>query len=64
MHPEFDTDWSGVGLVHVKFVAPGHGVFEDSRDAVRIRPFAPLRDQLQQKHMPRFLPTEGVSRHN
>jgi hypothetical protein len=62
VHPEFDLDWMGIGLVHAKFVAPGHGVFEDSRDAVRIRTFAPLRDQLEQKGYPRFLPTEGVGR--
>ena len=62
VHPEFDLDWMSIGLVHAKFVAAGHGVFEDSRDAVRIRPFAPLRDQLELKGYPRFLPTEGVGR--
>jgi hypothetical protein len=62
VHPEFDLDWNAVGLVHVKFSAPGHGVFEDSRDAVRIRPFAPLRDELQMSTDRRFVPTEGVGR--
>ncbi len=62
VHPEFDLDWLGVGLVHVKFIAPGHGVFEDSRDAVRIRPFAPLRDQLEMNTGRRIVPTEGVGR--
>ncbi len=62
VHPEFDLDWIGVGLVHVKFAAPGHGVFESSYDGVRIRPFAPIRDQLELKGWPRFVPTEGVGR--
>lgn len=62
VHPEFDLDWIGVGLVHVKFAAPGHGVFESSYDGVRIRPFAPLRDRLELKGWPRFLPSEGVGR--
>jgi hypothetical protein len=62
VHPEFDQDWLSMGLVHVKFVAPGHGVFEDSRDAVRIRPFAPNRDYLDTHTGRRFLPTEGVGR--
>jgi hypothetical protein len=62
VHPEFDLDWNAVGLVHVKFTAPGHGIFEDSRDAVRIRPFAPLRDELQMSTGRRFVPTEGVGR--
>ena len=62
VHPEFDLDWNGVGLVHAKLTAPGHGVFEDSRDAVRIRPFAPLRDELQMSAGRRFVPTEGVGR--
>lgn len=62
VHPEFDLDWMSMGLVHARFVAAGHGVFEDSRDAVRIRPYAPLRDQLELKGYPRFLPTEGVGR--
>jgi hypothetical protein len=62
VHPEFDLDWNAVGLVHVKFTAPGHGVFEDSRDAVRIRPFAPLRGELQMSTDRRFVPTEGVGR--
>jgi hypothetical protein len=62
VHPEFDLDWIGVGLVHVKFAAPGHGVFESSYDGVRVRPFAPIRDQLELKGWPRSLPNEGVGR--
>jgi hypothetical protein len=57
-HPEFDTTWSPVGLVHLTLVVPGHGVFHHSEDGVRIRPFAPLRDYLERQTGERFLPTE------
>jgi hypothetical protein len=62
IHPEFDRDTGRFGLVHVRLVAPGHGVFEDSRDAVRIRPFSPLRDHLERNEGGRFLPVESTSR--
>jgi hypothetical protein len=64
VQPELDDDWLAMGLVHVKFTAPGHGIFEDSRDAIRIRPFAPNRDHLDTNTGRRFLPTEGVGRRN
>jgi hypothetical protein len=66
VHPEFDTDWlaSHYGLVHVRLAAPGHGTFDASQDGLRIRPWAPNRDQLELKSIPRFLPTEAVGRHN
>lgn len=57
-HPEFDTNWISHGLVHVRFVVPGHGVFEHSFDGVRVRPYAPLRDALERNGQSRFLPTE------
>lgn len=61
-HPEFATDIGSYGLVHIRLVVPGHGVFEASQDAVRIRQFAPLRDQLQQTTGERFLPNERTGR--
>jgi len=63
-HPEFDTSWATHGLVHVRFVVPGHGVFEHSFDGVRVRPYAPLRDAMERQNGQRFLPTEqtGVSK--
>lgn len=64
VHPEFDNDWLAYGLVHVRMTAPGHGVFDDSRDGIRIRPWAPLRDQLELNTGRRFVPTEAVGRHN
>lgn len=46
-HPEFDSDVWNHGFIHLRLVVPGHGVFEDSVDGVRIRQFAPIRDQMQ-----------------
>jgi hypothetical protein len=64
IHPELRPEWtaSWYGLVHVRLVVPGHGVFEDSSDGVRIRPWAPNRDRLEQKTGQRFLPTERLGR--
>lgn len=47
VHPEFDNDVWSHGFVHLRLVVPGHGVFEDSVDGVRVREFAPLRDYMQ-----------------
>ncbi|HUG68529.1 MAG TPA: hypothetical protein VMM76_12320 [Pirellulaceae bacterium] len=57
-HPEFDTTWAAHGLVHVRFVVPGHGVFEHSFDGMRVRPYAPLRDAMERQSGQRFWPTE------
>lgn len=60
-HPEFDTDWAPYGLLHLTLVVPGRGVFHHSRDGVRLRPYAPLRDYLElQRGGQRFLPTEAT----
>jgi hypothetical protein len=66
VHPELDPDWLAYhyGLVHVRLAIPGHGVFEDSRDGIRIRPWAPNRDYLEMNTGRRFLPTERLGRHN
>ncbi len=45
IHPEFDAGVGARGLVHLRLTVPGHGVFESSRDAVRIRRYASLRDE-------------------
>jgi hypothetical protein len=64
VHPDLRLDWtaSTYGLVHIRLVVPGHGVFEDSRDGVRIRPWAPNRDRLEMKTGQQFLPTENLGR--
>lgn len=61
-HPEFNNQLGSFGLVHVRFASPGHGVFEHSQDAVRIRPFAPHRDALDRATGRRFLPSERTGR--
>ena len=62
--PELQPNWTAwhYGLVHVRLAIPGHGVFEDSRDGVRIRPWAPNRDRLEMKTGQRFLSTENLGR--
>ncbi len=61
-HPEFDDSLGAYGLAHIKFSVPGSGVFEQSIDGVRIRPWSPLRDYLQLDTGYRFLPHEGTGR--
>jgi hypothetical protein len=61
-HPDFDADFAAHGVVHARLVAPGRGVFEASADLTRIRPFSPLRDQLQQTEGRRFFAEERVGR--
>jgi hypothetical protein len=66
IHPELDLDWLAYtyGLVHVRFIVPGSGVFDASRDGVRMRPWAPNRDYLEMNTGRRFLPTENLGRRN
>jgi hypothetical protein len=66
VHPELDYEWLAYnyGLVHVRFACPGSGVFDDSRDGIRIRPWAPNRDYLEMNTNRRFLPTENLGRRN
>jgi hypothetical protein len=63
--PELRPNWtaSHYGLVHVRLAAPGHGVFDDTRDGIRVRPWAPNRDRLEMKTGQRFLSTEHLGRH-
>ncbi len=62
--PELQPNWTAsyYGLVHVRLAVPGQGVFDDSRDGVRIKPFAPNRDRLEMKTGQRFLSTENLGR--
>ncbi len=61
-HPEWDTDIDTMGLVHIRLVVPGQGVYEHSLDRVRLRPFAPTRDLLERNTGQRFFPGERVGR--
>jgi len=62
--PELQPNWtaSHYGLVHARLSIPGQGVFDYSRDGVRVRPWAPNRDRLEMKTGQRFLPTENLGR--
>jgi hypothetical protein len=57
-HPEFDLRLSPYGLVHVRFVAAGHGTFEATSYLTTLRPYNPMRDRLQQQTQQRFFSQE------
>jgi hypothetical protein len=57
-HPEYEFNPAQHGLVHVRLLAPGHGTFEASVDAVTLRGFTPVRERMEQAFGSRFLPTE------
>ena len=61
-HPEFDLDLGTHGIVQVRLVVPGQGVFSSSADMVRVRPYSAVRDALQQLDGRRFFPGEHVGR--
>lgn len=63
-HPEFNYDLGAYGLVYAKLVVPGQGVFAASADLVRVRPYSPVRDQLQQLEGERFFPLENARRYD
>lgn len=58
MHPDFDIRIVNYSLVNVRLNVPGRGAFEASLDGVRVRPWSPFRDMLQQRERTRWLPTE------
>jgi len=58
--PQFDRAIDRYGLVHVRLAVPGEGVFDHSEDAVRIRPFSPVRDELERLEGRRFFPHERI----
>ena len=58
--PEFDPAWAPYGLLRIELVVPGAGVFQDSIDGLRTRPFAPFRDTLERQTGSRLLPGEAA----
>ena len=62
VHPEFARDLWKTGLLHVRLSVPGHGVFDASAAALRIRPYSPVRDRLEQVEDRRFFPIERTGR--
>jgi hypothetical protein len=61
VHPEFDLASSADGLVHCKLGVPGQGNFEASVP-ISLRPYNPLREQLQLHQRKRFFPRERTGR--
>lgn len=53
--PQRDLTWLDSGVLHVRLVVPGSGVFRTSVDDLKIRPFSPLRDFSQRIHGRRTL---------
>ena len=64
VHPEFERELSKTGLLHVRLSVPGQGVFEASAAALRIRPYSPVRDRLEQVEDRRFFPIERTGRNH
>ncbi|MBS0208307.1 MAG: hypothetical protein JSS27_05070 [Planctomycetes bacterium] len=56
--PDFDQRLGMFGLVHARLVAPGHGTFDASTNAVTLRVPNPMRDRLQQYNNQRFFYNE------
>ena len=62
IHPEFTSSIDDWGLVHVRLVVPGSGVFEQSLDGVRLRNWAPVRSGRFGKNGQWFFSTEKTGR--
>ncbi len=62
VHPEFDLESSPYGMVHARISVPGQGVFQSTQSTVRIRPYSPIRDRLEQVTGSRFFPPERTTR--
>lgn len=62
VHPEFTENLRAHGLLRARLAAPGHGTFETSADFLRIRPYSPVRDDLQLQRGERFHPRERTRR--
>jgi len=59
--PQVNTEIGPFGLVHARLVLPGHGVFEATVELVRIRPFSPIRDRLEQLDGRRYFDNETTA---
>jgi hypothetical protein len=60
VHPEFDRRWGTHAALHVRLSVPGQGVFEATQDFLRIRPYSPIRDELEQTTGHRYFPQERI----
>jgi hypothetical protein len=63
VHPDFNDKWSvgSFGMVNARLAVGGQGVYEDTAEFTRIRPFSPIRDRMQQLRGRRFSPLELTS---
>jgi hypothetical protein len=57
VHPEFSRV-APRGAVHACLTVPGQGTFQSTAGTAPIRPFSPVRNQLQQITGQRFFPNE------
>ncbi len=62
VHPEFSRGVDNFGLVHVRLIVPGNGVFEQSQDGVRLRNWSPVREGMVPQNGRRFFSTERTER--
>jgi len=62
VHPEFNPGVDDWGLVHVRLVVPGSGVFEQSLDGVKLRNWSPVRSGMFLQNGQRFFSTERTNR--
>jgi len=62
VHPDFSSGVDTFGLVHVRLVVPGSGVFEQSLDGVRLRNWSPVRSSTFLPNGPKFFSTEMTGR--
>ncbi|MCS7306239.1 MAG: hypothetical protein NZ602_14170 [Thermoguttaceae bacterium] len=57
-NPEWNLDLGGYGALTAQLNVPGQGSFSATAGRLRVRPFSPVRDQLQQSTGKRFFPWE------
>ena len=50
-----NSTWLPLGLLHVRLVVPGHGVFETTQEIVRVRRFSPIRDREERTYQRRVV---------
>ena len=62
IHPDFASGVDNWGLLHVRFVVPGSGVFEQSLDGLRLRGWSSVRERMYSQEGRRFFSTEGTQR--
>lgn len=60
IRPETSSDWWSHGALQVRLIAPGSGVIERTLTDLRLRPFEPMRDMLEQYTGDRYFPDERV----